>query len=72
MANQARAVRVLLWVHGILTVVWALLAVPTLVWWKESILWVALMSLYANFVGHFSAWQATRAEEAQRESNEGK
>jgi fatty acid desaturase len=71
-ANQARASRVFLWVHAILTVVWALLAVPTLVWWKESILWVALMSLYANFVGHFSAWQAVRAEEAQRESNEGK
>lgn len=45
-------------------VVWALLAVPTLVWWRESILWVAFMSLYANFIGHWAAWQATRAEDA--------
>lgn len=41
---------------------WALLAVPTVLWWKESVLWVAIMSLYANVVGHWSAYQATRAE----------
>jgi hypothetical protein len=44
-------------------VVWALLAIPTLLLWSESILWIAFMSLYANFVGHFSAWDAARAEE---------
>lgn len=43
---------------------WALLVIPTMLWWRDSVFWVALMSLYANFVGHFSAWQATRAEEA--------
>jgi hypothetical protein len=41
---------------------WALLLVPTLIWWKSSILWVAAMSLYANFIGHWSAFQAARAE----------
>ena len=41
---------------------WALMLVPTLIWWKASILWVASMSLYANFVGHYSAYQAARAE----------
>lgn len=45
------------------TFVWMLLIVPTLVWWKESILWVAMMSIWANIVGHFSAWVAARAEE---------
>lgn len=50
-------------VHLILASVWALLVIPTLVWWRESIFWVAFMSLYANFVGHFSAWQAAKAEE---------
>lgn len=44
--------------------VWAVLAVPTVLLWRESILWVAFMSLYANFVGHFSAWDAARAEKA--------
>lgn len=49
--------------HLGMMVVWALLAVPTVLLWPSSILWVAFMSLYANFVGHFSAWQGTRAEE---------
>lgn len=46
--------------------VWALLLIPTLLWWKDSILWVAAMSLYANFIGHWSAYQAKRAEEAAK------
>jgi hypothetical protein len=50
--------------HLVLMVVWSLLLIPTLIWWRESVLWVASMSLYANFVGHFSAWQAVRSEEA--------
>lgn len=49
--------------HLIMMVVWGLLAIPTVLLWKESILWVAFMSLYANFVGHFSGWDAARAEE---------
>lgn len=51
-------------VHLVCTFVWLSLAVPTVLWWKTSIAWVAWMSLYANVVGHWSAWQASRAEEA--------
>lgn len=55
--------------HLAMTVGWAVMLVPTLLWWKESILWVATMSLYANVVGHWSAYQASRAEkEAASES----
>lgn len=43
---------------------WASLAVPTVLVWKESVLWVAVMSLYANFVGHWSGYDAARAEDA--------
>lgn len=50
-------------VHLALAAAWALLLVPTLLWWSESILWVGFMSLYANFVGHLSASAACRAEE---------
>ena len=50
--------------HAAATVVWALLIIPTLLWWSESILWVALMSVYACVTGHFSSWQAARAEDA--------
>lgn len=56
--------------HLLMMVLWGSLALPTVIWWKESILWVAFMSLYANFVGHYGAYQATRAEkEAQNGSN---
>jgi hypothetical protein len=50
--------------HLVMMVVWAALAIPTVLIWKQSILWVAFMSLYANFVGHFSGWDAARAEES--------
>lgn len=53
--------------HAAMIAVWALLAVPTVLWWKESVLWVALMSLYANVGAHFSAWQGTRAEQEAEE-----
>lgn len=50
--------------HLWMMIVWALLAIPTVVFWPSSILWVAFLSLYANFVGHFAAWQGSRAEES--------
>jgi hypothetical protein len=53
--------------HFIMMIVWALLAIPTVMIWKQSILWVAFMSLYANFVGHFSGWDAARAEKIAAE-----
>lgn len=49
--------------HLTLTVAWGLLVIPTLLLWRTSILWVAFMSLYANLVGHWSAYQAARAEQ---------
>lgn len=53
--------------HSTLTVVWFLAIIPTVVWWRDSVLWVALISCYANAASHFSAWQGSRAEQ----SNEG-
>ncbi|MBA9003679.1 hypothetical protein HNR21_002561 [Actinomadura cellulosilytica] len=33
-------------------------------WWRDAV-WVVIgLSLYANFIGEFSAYQAARAEEA--------
>jgi hypothetical protein len=51
------------WLHLSFTVLWFLLVIPTVIWLHNSVLWVGLISCYANAVGHFSAWQATRAEE---------
>jgi hypothetical protein len=49
-------------VHLALMGAWIALIPPTLLWWKESILWVLLISIYANIVGHWSSYQAARAE----------
>lgn len=49
--------------HAVVTLVWLTLVPPSIIWWKESITWVVMMSVWANVAAHFSAWQATRAEE---------
>jgi hypothetical protein len=52
--------------HLVATGVWLALAVPTLLWWRDSVLWVAVMSWYANVVSHWAAYQSARAEEAAK------
>lgn len=49
--------------HRALAATWLLLAIPTLVWWSESILWVAFMSLYANVASHWAAAEAAESGE---------
>jgi hypothetical protein len=41
-----------------------MLTIPTLLWWKNSILWVSLMSIYAIVVSHLAAYSAAHAEKA--------
>ena len=57
--------------HGWMTLAWAAL-IPITVFssLKASIVWIALMSVWANFVGHFSSWQAARVEVKQDEQIE--
>lgn len=54
--------------HAAMAIVWFLLIVPTVIFWAESVLWVALISCYANAVGHYAAYQATRAEKNNNET----
>lgn len=51
--------------HGWMTIMWFML-IPITVFTglSGSVAWIALMSVWANFVGHFSSWQAARAEVA--------
>lgn len=60
--NHRRQARALTRAHLALTLIWASLSIPTVLWWRESILWVAFISLYANMVGHWSAFQSARTE----------
>lgn len=41
---------------------WLLMIVPTLLWLKDSVLWVALMSLYANWKTADGAHEAKEAQ----------
>lgn len=43
-------------------VVWAILLIPTVLYWKESIIYLVFMSWYAIFVSHIAAWVAAKAE----------
>lgn len=49
--------------HLFMMAVWPALAIPAVLWWKDSIVFVIGLSLYANFATEFSAYQAARAEE---------
>lgn len=54
--------------HGWMTLIWAvLIPISVLTDLRESVFWIVLMSVWANFVGHFSSWQATRVEVKQDE-----
>lgn len=50
--------------HAVATLVWLALVIPTVLIWRNSVFWVALISVYANVVSHASAWQGARAEDA--------
>lgn len=49
--------------------VWIVLIIPTVVFWRNSILWIALMSVYAIVVSHWGGYQASRAEAEAGKSN---
>jgi hypothetical protein len=44
--------------HGSVAVVSALLAIPALLWWRDSVLFVIGLSLFANFYAAISALEA--------------
>ncbi|EPS1152126.1 hypothetical protein ACVBRP_004931 [Klebsiella pneumoniae] len=56
--------------HLVAAVMWVGLAIPSLIWWKDSVLWVILISIYANIVGHLSGYSAARADQAAEESGD--
>ena len=52
--------------HGWMTIAWGgAIPITVLTSLKTSITWIALMSVWANFVGHFASWQSARVEVKQ-------
>ena len=60
-SDEARRAKLEGRLHLVLAGVWLVLAVPTLLWWRDSILWVLMISLYANIASHWGAYQGARA-----------
>lgn len=56
--------------HLVAAVMLVGLAIPSLIWWKDSVLWVILISIYANIVGHLSGYSAARADQAAEENED--
>lgn len=54
--------------HFILMVFWGLSIIPTLIWWRESVLWVAFMSLWANIVSHATGYSAAKGQQLVEEN----
>lgn len=48
--------------HLWMAIFWGFFAVPTVLFWRNSIVLVLLISIYANFVGHISASEAANKE----------
>lgn len=44
------------------TVLFAILIAPSVTLWKDSVPYLVAISVWANFAGHLSAWQAARVE----------
>lgn len=48
--------------HKWATIVWIILIIPSIFWWNEALIWIVLMSVWANIGSHWAAYQASRAE----------
>ena len=56
--------------NGWLTVVWAImLPVAVVTGLLQMVLFISVVSIYANFAAHLSTWAASRTEEAQSEDD---
>ena len=55
-------------IHLGLGIMWILLLIPAFLFWKESILFVIVMSIYANVEASFAAREGAASEAEQRES----
>ncbi|ENS0477603.1 TPA: hypothetical protein MBD98_002353 [Klebsiella aerogenes] len=56
--------------HLVAAIMWVVLAIPSVIWWKDSVLWVIIISIYANIVGHLSGYSAARADQAAEENED--
>ena len=49
-------------IHGWLTIIWLVAALPICIFLKDSLPFLVFISVYAVVTGHWSSWQAARVE----------
>lgn len=49
-------------IHATLTIIWALMIIPAVLWWKDSVPFLVMVSVYANLAGHWAAYEAATEE----------
>jgi hypothetical protein len=58
-------------IHGWLTFAWFLMMpIALATGWVASVVFISVISIYANFAGHFSSWQASRVEVNQEKEEQ--
>jgi hypothetical protein len=58
--------------HLVKAYFWVAFAVPTCLWWSQSVLLVLLISLYANYAAEKAADEAHKGRLEHRESADGR
>lgn len=53
--------------HGWAALSFALISIPGLIWWRESIVLITFVSLWTAVTGELSAWQSARVEVRQEQ-----
>lgn len=56
--------------HGWLTIIWSIAALPIILFLSESVPFLVFISVYAVITGHWSSWQASRVEVKQDEQSD--
>ena len=58
-------------VHIYAAIFWAIMIIPTLLWWTNSVPYLVALSLYAIITGHISSSEANKAEIITKKQIEG-
>lgn len=65
--------KIQVWFHGVMTIMWLLLIpISMFTSLKFSIMWLVLMSAWANFASHFAGWEAASTHKEVNNTDNGK
>jgi hypothetical protein len=56
--------------HACLFGFWVLMTIPAIIWWRDSLLFVIFISLYAIWVAHLAGMQGALADRRVKHNDE--